>query len=257
MDTEKKSIFDALNPKQSFVLGGVATVLVLGTIGCLALGGYIWKNSSISATNTETNTAAVNSAGTGSGTGTTTTPSSTTTISGTLAPVDSSDHVYGTGDIAMVVYSDFQCPYCQRFDASVQQVMNEYKGKVKVVFRNFPLSFHTEAQNAAEAAECAGKQGKFWEYAAKLFENQSSLGEELYSEIAVEVGLSGKTFASCRASDETLADIAADQATARSAGVSGTPASFIVAKDGSVKQIKGGAVPFSTLKSVIDAELAK
>ena len=252
----KKSFFDLLSSKQAFALGCVATVLVSGTIGCLVLGSYVWKgtggpsSTTVAAANTAAavNTAAA--AGTASG-------SLTSAVSGTLAPVTAADHVTGSGDVSLVIYSDFQCPYCKSFDTSIQQVIKEYSTKVKVVFRNFPLSFHENAMDAAEAAECAGEQGKFWEYAEKLFVNQTTLGEDLYKSIASEVGLNVGTFDTCRSSDKMLTAIQEDQTTASAAGVRGTPASFVIGKDGVAEQVKGGAVPFATLKTLLDQKLVK
>jgi protein-disulfide isomerase len=109
------------------------------------------------------------------GNSTTATPANTADLTGALAAVSDSDYITGSGDLTIVTYTDFQCPYCQKFDATMQQIMKDFSGKVRWVLRNFPLSFHDQAEAAAEAVECAGEQGKFWEYAVKVFENQSSL----------------------------------------------------------------------------------
>ena len=71
--------------------------------------------------------------------------------------------------MTLVEYSDFECPYCLNHAATLKQIMDEYTGKVRLVYRHFPLSFHANAQLAAEASECAGLQGKFWEMHDKLF----------------------------------------------------------------------------------------
>jgi len=255
MDTpfSKKSFFDAFSPKQAFIFGCVAALLILGTLGCLGLGAYVLRGGSgavISANAAADKVANTNTAPTG-------TTSPTTAVTGALAAVTSADHLIGSGDITIVTYSDFQCPYCKSFDTNMQKIMTDYAGKVKWVFRDFPLSFHAEAQNAAEAAECAAAQGKFWEYAAKLFANQSALGEAIYKSIATEIGLNITDFDSCRSSDKMLAIISADQTAGSAAGVRGTPSSFIISKDGKVQQISGGAVPYATLKALLDKELAK
>ncbi len=95
--------------------------------------------------------------------------------------VDSSqDHVWGpdSAPVTMVIYTDFQCPYCSRHHDTVEQLIQNYGDQIRVVYRHFPLSqIHPKAQKAAEASECANEQGKFWEYANQVFDNQSSLAE--------------------------------------------------------------------------------
>lgn len=254
MDTpfSKKSFFDAFSSKQAFIFGCLAALLILGTIGCVVLGVYVIKGGS--GDTARGNTAVNSAANTNTAAGTT---SPTGDVTGTLSPVTSNDHLTGSGDLTIVTYSDFQCPYCQGFDATMQQVMQEYAGKVKWVYRHFPLSFHANAMGAAEAAECASEQGKFWEYAAKLFENQKTLGDATYTTIATDLGLNTGDFSTCLSSDKMLTAIQEDQTGASAAGVKGTPSSFLISKDGTVQQIKGGAVKFATLKTLLDQELAK
>jgi protein-disulfide isomerase len=95
--------------------------------------------------------------------------------------------------VEVVEFSDFECPYCLRFEPAVQQMLQEYGDKIKFTYRHFPLSFHPQAQKAAEAFECAKKQGadKAWEMHGKLFSLQSSgqLGIAGYMRVATEIGL--------------------------------------------------------------------
>lgn len=88
--------------------------------------------------------------------------------------IKAGDPIKGPADaqVTIVEFSDFQCPYCIRASATIEQVMNSYGDKVRLVFKNYPLPNHQFAQKAAEAALCANDQGKFWEYQAKLFESQ-------------------------------------------------------------------------------------
>lgn len=251
MPFSKKSFFDAFSPKQAFVFGSVAALLILGTIGCVVLGVYVLRGGSgAPRTNVAANTANTAAAGA---------ISALSAVSGTLAPITDSDHMTGSGDLTIVTYSDFQCPYCRGFDATMQQVMTEYVGKVRWVYRHFPLpiSKHANAMGAAEASECAGEQGKFWEYAVKLFANQGTLGEATYATLAADLGLNTADFAACLSSDRMLVAIQEDQTGASAVGVKGTPFSFLISKDGTVQQIKGGAVKFATLKALLDQELAK
>jgi protein-disulfide isomerase len=133
----------------------------------------------------------------------------------------------------------------------MQKIMEDYGDQVAWVYRHFPLSFHPEALPGANAAECASEQGKFWEYTDELFANQDKLGGDYYSEVAQKLGLNVKQFNDCFDSSKYQDHIEADQATGRTAGVTGTPATFVNG------QFVSGAVPYSTFKQIIDAELAK
>lgn len=93
--------------------------------------------------------------------------------------------------ITVVEFSDFECPYCQRFTPTIDQLLNEYKDKIKLTYLTFPLSFHANAQKAAEAFECAKEQGKGWEMHDKLFQlgAQQQLGVDSVKKAAAELGL--------------------------------------------------------------------
>ena len=94
-------------------------------------------------------------------------------------------------NVTLVEFSDFECPYCNRFYDTMKQVLSEYKDKVKFTYRHFPLSFHANAQKAAEAFECAKEQGKTWEMYDKLFtlSKSSSMGVDNFKKAADEIGL--------------------------------------------------------------------
>lgn len=256
-----------LSSRSSFGLGFLSAFLLMGTVGFFLLGAYVVKGGTVTlAMNDSKNSESQGTDGAAGDTGNAAaaptaaapTAAAPTVPAGTVPEVTAADHVSGSADapVTMVVYSDFECPYCSRFHPTMQQVISDYAGKVKVVFRNFPLSFHAEAKPAAEAAECAGQQGKFFEYATKLFENQSDLGTELYTKLAQDLGIDTTKFQSCLDSDVMLAKITSDSSGGAAAGISGTPGSFIIGKDGTTQQIKG-ALPFESVKSVIDGMLAK
>lgn len=126
-------------------------------------------------------------------------------------------------EYTIVGFSDFQCPFCKRGDDTIKEVMKKYDKKVKYVFKNFPLSFHPEAPSAAKAVWAAGKQGKFFEYHDKLFENQQKLGDELYVQLAKDLGLNLDKFNKDRASDEAQKSIDADMKVGQAVGIQGTP----------------------------------
>ena len=129
--------------------------------------------------------------------------------------------------VTIVEFSDYQCPFCQRAEGVVDQVMQAYGSKVRLVFRDFPLPIHPQARPAAEAANCANAQGKFWEYHAKLFANQSALGEDKLKEYAKDIGLDPAKFEQCLSQKPFSPAIDKDLTEATKLGVNGTPAFFI------------------------------
>lgn len=153
--------------------------------------------------------------------------------------------------VTIVEFSDYQCPFCARAEPTIEQVLKEYEGKVRLVYRDFPLSFHQNAQKAAEATECADEQGKFWEYHDKLFENQDALDVNNLKQYAKDLGLDSSKFDNCLDSGKYTEEVQKDLADGQSLGVSGTPAFFINGR------LVSGAQPFSAFKQVIDGELAK
>jgi protein-disulfide isomerase len=152
--------------------------------------------------------------------------------------------------VTIIEFSDYECPFCKRAEGVVDQVMSAYGDKVKVVFRDFPLPFHANARPAAEAANCAAAQGKFWEYHGKLFANQAALSPDNLNSYATEIGLDQTKFAECVAQKPFAAAIDKDIADGQKVGVSGTPAFFINGR------MLSGAQPFEKFKELIDEELA-
>jgi protein-disulfide isomerase len=153
--------------------------------------------------------------------------------------------------VTIVEFSDFECPYCSKAEDSVDQVMKNYAGKVKLVFRHYPLPFHSHAAKAAEAAACAEEQGKFWEMHKQMFSNQKALELTDLKGYAKSVGLDEGKFTECLDSGRLAAKVKADQEAGSKVGVNGTPAFFI----NGVKL--SGAQPFAKFAQVIDRELAK
>ncbi len=151
--------------------------------------------------------------------------------------------------VTIVMFSDFQCPFCKRVEPTVDQIMKEYDGKVKVAFRQNPLPFHPNAMPAAKASLAAKDQGKFWQMHDALFNNQADLSEAGILKAAKEAGLDMKKFEADWKSNKYDTVIQEDLEFARNNGVSGTPAFFI--NGVSLK----GAQPFPAFKQVIDAVL--
>ena len=166
------------------------------------------------------------------------------------------DAVKGAEDapVTIIEFSDFECPFCGRYiKETYPQIVKDYvnTGKVKYVFRDFPLEFHTEAQKAAEAAECAGQQDKYWEMHDQLFANQDKLDLESLKGYAKKLGLDTEKFNTCLTSGVMAPEVKKDLAAGQEYGVSGTPAFFINGK------LLSGALPYATFKQEIDAALAQ
>ncbi len=168
---------------------------------------------------------------------------------------DNGDPSVGSKDakVTIVEFSDFQCPYCGMFETNTYpQLKSQYidTGKVRLVFRNFPLtSIHQNAEKAAEASDCANEQGKFWEYHAKLFANQQALDVTNLKQYASDLKLDTTKFNSCLDTGKMASAVQKDQTDGSSYGVSGTPTFYI----NGIKLV--GAQPFSAFQTAIDSEL--
>jgi protein-disulfide isomerase len=152
--------------------------------------------------------------------------------------------------ITIVEFSDFECPFCSRVNPTLDQVQETYGDKVRIVFRQFPLAMHPNAQKAAEASLCANDQGKFWEMHDLMFAEQRQLTVENLKEKAQRLELDTAAFGQCLDSGKYAAQVQADLEAGMQAGVTGTPAMFINGIPIS------GAVPYEQLAQVIEAELA-
>ena len=163
--------------------------------------------------------------------------------------ITKNDNVRGkfNAPITLVEYSDFECPFCGKIYPTFKKLLADYSGKVRLVYKHFPLSFHPNAQKAAESAECASEQGKFWEYHDKIFENQSG-GFSLsnFKQWAEDLNLDVNKFNDCLDSGKYASKVQADQADGQNRGVQGTPATFVNG------QLVSGAVPYENFKSIID-----
>jgi protein-disulfide isomerase len=175
-------------------------------------------------------------------------------------PVSDSDHIRGNvnAEVTIVEYSDLECPFCKVFHGTMQQAMAAYGDKVRWVYKHFPLDqLHPKADKEAEAAECAGELGGndvFWAYIDKIFEvtpSNNGLDLALLPVIAQDLGLDRVQFESCLASGKYAELVEAHFQEGTRLGVNGTPGSFVNG------QPVRGAVPFETLRSIIDAQLAR
>lgn len=158
--------------------------------------------------------------------------------------------------VTIVEFSDFQCPFCKSFfQNTFPEILKKYidTGKIRLVFQNLPLPFHINAEKAAEAGECANRQGKFWDYHDLLFINSQSDGTGLdtasLKKYANQLGLDTQKFNQCLDNGEAAAIVKADQTNGQNNGVSGTPTFFI----NGTKIL--GAQPMATFTQVIDGLL--
>jgi len=237
------------SPKAMFLLGlfvGVSSVTTL----CLALLlGLLLSGKSLGASS-----ALAANVPTAAPTDPYAAPAAPTVPSAPVKPVDEkTDHIEGAKNakVTLIEYSDFECPFCLRHVASVDQALKDYPNDVRLVYRHFPLSFHPEAQKAAEASECASAQGKFWEMHDEIFKaNQAgTMSVAKWKELARTLKLDGAKFDKCLDGGEMAARVAQDEQEGGTAGVGGTPATFVNG------QMVEGAVPYATLKAAIDAAL--
>jgi protein-disulfide isomerase len=153
--------------------------------------------------------------------------------------------------VTIVEFSDFQCPFCSRAKATVDQVMQAYDGKLRLVFRNYPLPFHDKAEGAAKAGICAAQQNQFWALHDAMFAHQDKLALDDLKATAKSLGLDAAKFEKCLDDTATAQALAKDKADGEAAGVNGTPAFFINGR------LISGAQPFEAFQSAIDAELGR
>lgn len=181
----------------------------------------------------------------------------------TFRPIGPDDHIRGdpNAPIALIEYSDTECPFCKRVHPTLQQLVQEYDGKVKWVYRHFPLDqLHSKARKEAEATECANELGgndAFWAYVDKLFEvtpSNDGLDPAQLPKIAEDVGLERAKFEACLSSGKYAQHVADDLADAQAAGGNGTPYSIVIGKDGTTYPISG-AQPYTQFTTVVEQAL--
>ena len=153
--------------------------------------------------------------------------------------------------VTVVVFSDFQCPFCNRVNPTLAKLLESYPGKVRLAYKYLPLRIHPDAQPAAVAAEAAHRQGKFWEMYDKLFANQRDLQPATFKRYAGELGLDVAKFEKDMADPSVKARIDADSKQADDLGVAGTPAFFINGR------YLSGAQPYESFQKLVDEQLGK
>jgi len=161
---------------------------------------------------------------------------------------------FGPADapITIIEFSDYQCPYCRKWDLEAwPKIQAAYPGKIRLVYRDFPLySIHPESEAAAIAADCAGDQQKYWEFHDLLFSDQLPLGQDSYIKYATQVKLNVDQFTECITAQKFKENVSSNYSYASNLGVNSTPTFFV----NGIPMV--GAQPFEAFQSLIDKELA-
>ncbi len=186
----------------------------------------------------------------------------------TVPPVSAADHTQGAANapLKIIEYSDLECPFCQRFHSTTQQILEIYKGKVSLVYRHFPLTeIHTKAQPLAEASECIAALGgndSFWKFIDRVFATPSIEDFSLDSipSVASSFGIDRTAFQSCFNQGTYRSRVTTDRAGGEAAGATGTPYSVIVSPKGNTYIIPGNLAldpnpNFVSVREIIDAAL--
>lgn len=161
-------------------------------------------------------------------------------------------HTRGPDDalVTIVMFSDFQCPFCARVGPTIEKIEKEYGQDVRIVFEHNPLAFHQRAMPAAMAAEAAGRQGKFWKMHDLLFDNQRALEDDDLLRYAKKIRLDRRRFKRDLRDQNLTQKIESQQKLANTLGARGTPGFFINGR------FLSGAQPFESFSTLIDEELA-
>jgi len=171
----------------------------------------------------------------------------------TALTIAATDPILGstTAPVTIVEFSDFQCPFCQRVSPTLKKVREAYGDKVRIVWKDFPLTqIHPQAFKASEAAHCAGEQGKYWEYHDRLFGNQQALQPDDLKKYAADLSLDAAKFTACLDTSKYGDRVREGVAQGSRLGVSSTPTLYINGR------MLSGAQPFETFATIIDEELS-
>ena len=170
-----------------------------------------------------------------------------------IVSIDTTDAPFlgmANAPVSIVIFSDFQCPYCSKLGPTFEELLVKNPETIKISYKHFPIRGHEAAVPAAGAAIAAQKQGKFWEFHDQLFLNMKELKPEKFIEIATSLGLNLEQFKKDMTDPQNMARVGKDQQDGAKAGVKGTPAIYINGRN-----VKDRSVP--GMQKMIDEELAK
>ena len=182
-----------------------------------------------------------------------------------VRPVSSEDHSIGNekAPVTVIVYSDFECPFCKSFHESINTMRSEYGSKVRLVYRHFPLeNIHPSARIVAHASECVNSisgNATFWKFVDEVFRvtgSNNAMKDQALLDVVSSVGVDTKIFEACMNTGEFNDRITADAENAQKTGGQGTPWTIVIAQNGRKFDVSG-AVPYDTLKGTIEKALAE
>lgn len=246
----KKNFFDHNPPKTNFFLGlsiGVAVVSLIGFIILMMAIGLNGNNSKSAVANidntnqvdnTDQKVANVNS-----------NPVAEEEPTPTAPNLTGNEIILGdkNAPITVISFTDFQCPYCSRWHETMAKIVKDFPGKVKWVYKHFPLeSIHPYAMQSSESVECAGEQGKYWEFVNEIFANQDKFNAEYFNTAAKKIGLNVNKFKTCVSEGKYKEKVKADQQTGLDIGIRGTPGNFVGG------YYLPGAQPYETVAQIIN-----
>lgn len=253
---KKKSITIPLPTSNNFM-----PILIIVSIGLAFLVGIMWQK--VQSLESGTGTRVAGSAG-AAGAGNPQAAPQAPPQAGEVAPVTEDDYIKGNRNarIALIEYSDTECPFCKRFHSTAQQAVDEYPDDVMWVYRHFPLDqIHSKARKQAEAIECAGKlagNDGFWALTDKIFEvtpSNNGLDNSTLPDLAADVGLNSSAIKTCIDSGEMAQNVEEDYQSGLKAGVTGTPGNILLDTKTGETQLIPGAVPYPQIQQAIDAML--
>ncbi|MFH1444477.1 MAG: thioredoxin domain-containing protein [Candidatus Peregrinibacteria bacterium] len=175
-----------------------------------------------------------------------------------VVPVDlEKDHIRGstTADIAVIEYSDFECPFCQRVHPTMKQLLEQNTGKIMWIFRHYPLSFHPKAEPAAIASECVNELGgntAFWKFTDAVFDQQATFDP---ATIAKQIGINADAFDRCVSSGKYQSIVQEQLSQGSASGIQGTPGTIVLNLKTQENRIVSGAQPLANFQAAIDALL--
>jgi protein-disulfide isomerase len=165
-------------------------------------------------------------------------------------PISAEDHVDGSdrAELELVMYGDFQCPYCTAAFPIVHRVRDQLAGRLIFAFRHFPLrQIHPDAERAAQASEAAAAQGAFWQMHDRMYESRGSLGREDLIHYATELGLDADRFTTELDSETHAPRVQRDLDSGLASGVTGTPGFFVGGR------LHAGSFDAASLTSALEA----
>ncbi len=243
----KTSIFASVSAPLAFLFGIITTVAVFSFFGLIALGIILLKDNDDTPKRTNTNTAAA------------ATNTNTAALKSSIDP-DSVRYTKGSGTLTFVEYTDLECPFCKTFHPTILALQQTYNGKIAFTTKHFPLNRHPKAEREHGAAECAGKQGKFFEFIDEIFSvtpSNNGLEDQVLFDTAEKLGLNMDDFRSCVENKDYAAVVTADAVEAQAVGATGTPFSILIDGDGKILTRFKGLLSDSQLSAAFDQFLAQ